>query len=119
MKLRPVLLAAAFSCPVLVAPAYADPPAPPSVEIPYDAVPSADAVTSPASDGELAKRVKAAMSANGTTRGLPIKVAVVEGVVRLTGTVASGVQVDQAQYVAGNVPGVREVNNKLRPKHDS
>jgi len=38
-------------------------------------------------------------------------------VVRLSGAVASSVQIDQAQYVVGEVEGVREIDNQLKVSH--
>ena len=40
-----------------------------------------------------------------------------EGVVRLSGAVASSVQIDQAQYVVSEVEGVLEVDNQLKVSH--
>ena len=121
MKLHPMIFAAALGLAASTATVFADPPAAdaqaaaaPDTQAAADnqAAP-VDAPTSPASDSELAKRVKAAMSGNSVTHRLPVRVAVTEGVVRLTGNVTS-VQADQAEYVASTVPGVREVNNQLR-----
>lgn len=71
------------------------------------------------SDAAVTAQVKSAIGRTPGLTGLPIHISTVGGVVRLTGTVPGGVQVDQAQDVASRVAGVREVNNELYPEHDS
>jgi osmotically-inducible protein OsmY len=70
-------------------------------------------------DGALAARVRAAIAGNPNLHALPIRVAAIDGVIRLSGTVPNGVQVDIAEDVASRVAGVKEVNNLLNPQEDS
>jgi hypothetical protein len=74
-----------------------------------------------AADGDAAvtAKVKSAIDRAPGLSGLPIRVSTVGGVVRLSGDVPGGIQVDEAQDVASRVPGVREINNQLHPARDS
>jgi hypothetical protein len=90
--------------------AAAAPPAQPAPEA------TADASEPIVPDGTLQARVKAALAKHNL--GIAhIGVSTREGVVRLSGAVASSVQIDQAQYVVGEVEGVREIDNQLKVSH--
>jgi len=85
-------------------------PAPPPAET------AADVAEPVVADGTLQARVKAALAKHNL--GIAhIGVSTREGVVRLSGAVASSVQIDQAQYVVGEVEGVREIDNQLKVSH--
>lgn len=64
-------------------------------------------------DEEIADRVRYALAADAYTADLNIEVAVEDGVVYLTGNVTSLDDIDQAEQVAGSVPGVEEVEEEL------
>jgi hypothetical protein len=64
-------------------------------------------------DDELAHRVRYALSADAYTAELNIEVDVQNGTVYLTGMVASLDDIEQAEQVAGSVPGVEEVQEEL------
>lgn len=64
-------------------------------------------------DEEIAERVRYALAADAYTSDLNIEVAVEDGVVYLTGSVTSLDDIDQAEQVAGSVPGVEEVEEEL------
>jgi hyperosmotically inducible protein len=85
--------------------------APPPAE-PVAVVPAPADVTLP--DNEVTAKVKSALAAHSPTRGLHIQVSTGNGVVRLTGSVPTSVQIDQVVSVVSGVDGVREVNNLLR-----
>jgi hyperosmotically inducible periplasmic protein len=70
-------------------------------------------------DQALTAQVKSAIGKTPGLEGLPIHVTTVGGVVRLTGSVPGGVQVDKAQDAASRVHGVKEINNQLVPQQDS
>lgn len=88
----------------------------PAVSMP----PASDATVSPpaagdaaVSDASVTAQVKSAIKKAPGLGGLPIHVTTIEGVVRLSGSVPSSVQVDEAEGVVSRVPGVKEVNNQL------
>ena len=64
-------------------------------------------------DEEIAERVRYALASDAYTADLNIEVAVEDGVVYLTGTVTSLDDIEQAEQVAGSVPGVEEVDEEL------
>jgi|GEM_PF-1954041 len=64
-------------------------------------------------DEEIAERVRYALAADAYTSDLNIEVTVEDGVVYLTGSVRSLDDIDQAEQVAGSVPGVEEVEEEL------
>ena len=64
-------------------------------------------------DDELAEAVIRALRADSYTTDLPIEVAVEDGVVYLRGTVTSLDDAEQAEEVAGRVPGVEDVEEEL------
>jgi hyperosmotically inducible periplasmic protein len=70
-------------------------------------------------DKAITDQVRATLGKTPGLGGLDIHVRTIGGVVRLTGTVPSGVQVDQAESAASKVPGVKEINNELDPRVDS
>ncbi len=77
---------------------------------------AADTTETIVPDGTLQARVKAALAKHNL--GIAhIGVSTREGVVRLSGAVASSVQIDQAQYVVSEVEGVREIDNRLKVSH--
>jgi len=89
----------------------------------YNAPPPADSMSGPVvnmapdvslPDQAVTAKVKSALAGHNTTRGLHIQVSTSGGVVKLTGTVPSSVQMDQAVSVIDEVEGVKEVNNLLR-----
>ena len=69
-------------------------------------------------DSALTTKVKAALLAEKNLKSIPISVESTEGVVTLSGEVASSAQVDQAVDVAKHVKGVRDVHNALTLKTD-
>ncbi len=64
-------------------------------------------------DDELAEAVTRALRADGYTTDLLIDVEVEDGVVYLRGQVASLEDIEQAEDVAGRVPGVEDVEEEL------
>jgi len=68
-------------------------------------------------DATLSARVKAALAKHPGFGLGKIQITAHEGVVRLSGAVASSVQIDQAEYIVSEVDGVREVDNRLKAAH--
>jgi hypothetical protein len=101
------------------APAADTAPAPAAMPAPTPAPTAAPApaASTALSDAEVTKRVKAALASHAPTRGLKIGISSNGGVVRLTGTVATSVQIDQIKSVVTDVEGVKEVNNLLKSTH--
>jgi hypothetical protein len=64
-------------------------------------------------DEEIAERVRYALAADAYTTDLNIEVEVEDGVVSLHGKVRSLDDIEQAEQVAGSVPGVEEVQEDL------
>ena len=64
-------------------------------------------------DDELALAVTRALRADSYTTDLNIEVEVVDGVVYLRGVVTSLEDIEQAEEVAGRVPGVEDVEEEL------
>ena len=64
-------------------------------------------------DEEVAERVRYALASDAYTADLNIEVTVEDGVAYLTGNVRSLDDIDQAEQVAGSVPGVDEVEEEL------
>ena len=64
-------------------------------------------------DDEIAGRVRYALATDAYTADLNIEVEVEDGTVYLHGTVGSLDDVEQAEQIAGNVPGVVEVEEDL------
>ena len=64
-------------------------------------------------DDDIAERVTRALHADAYTGELNIHVEVEDGVVYLTGKVRSLEDIEQAEQVAGDVPGVEEVEEEL------
>lgn len=108
-------------------PAGSVPLASPAVPKPdYNAPPPAEAISAPVvtlpsdvslPDQAVTTKVKSALASHSATRGLRIQVSTHDGVVKLTGSVPSSVQVDQAVSVINEVEGVKEVNNLLKVAH--
>lgn len=67
-------------------------------------------------DSVLTTKVKAALLTEPNLKSLPIGVESSEGVVTLSGEVASSAQIDQAVDVAKHVDGVKDVHNALALK---
>ncbi|ANN67967.1 BON domain-containing protein [Bordetella bronchialis] len=67
-----------------------------------------------ASDTVVTTKVKAAIVADKSLSALDIAVETNNGVVTLTGTVASAAQSDTATHVARGVEGVKQVRNNLK-----
>jgi len=76
---------------------------------PYDSASNREAVD----DSTIAANVKAALVQDPTTRASNISVNTLHGVVELTGFVDTPDQRHEAARVAGNVAGVRSVDNEL------
>jgi osmotically-inducible protein OsmY len=64
-------------------------------------------------DEEIADDVRRGLAQDAATTDLAIRVQVVGGIVRLTGTVASLDDTEAAEEVAARVPGVAEVDERL------
>jgi hyperosmotically inducible protein len=64
-------------------------------------------------DSALTTKVKAALMAEKNLKSLPISVESTDGVVTLSGELASSAQVKQAVKVTKNVGGVDDVHNSL------
>lgn len=75
---------------------------------------SSAVVGSSVSDAAITARVQAALASDPGTQGSQIKVSTDRGVVQLAGFVSSNSVRDEAANVAGNVQGVRSVDNDLR-----
>jgi hyperosmotically inducible protein len=67
-----------------------------------------------ASDTVVTTKVKAAIVADKSLSALDIAVATNNGIVTLTGTVASSTQSDAATHAARGVEGVKQVKNDLK-----
>ncbi len=67
----------------------------------------------PRGDDEILQAVMAALHADAATTDLPLEVEVIDGVVYLRGVVPSLDDVDAAESVAAEVPGVEEVQEEL------
>lgn len=65
-------------------------------------------------DATLAAEVKLKLLANGNTDGLSIDVDAEDAQITLTGTVQSAEEKSLAGKIAGNVEGVRDVDNRLQ-----
>ncbi len=75
--------------------------------------PEDDPVRVQLNDDEIAGRVRYALATDAYTADLNIEVEVEDGVVFLHGTVGSLDDVEQAEQIAGSVPGVVEVDEDL------
>jgi osmotically-inducible protein OsmY len=64
-------------------------------------------------EDEIAHRVRYALATDAYTADLNIEVEVEDGVVYLHGTVGSLDDIEQAEQIAGSVPGVVEVEEDL------
>ena len=64
-------------------------------------------------DGVITTKVKSALLADDTVKGLDINVDTAQGMVRLSGAVDSQAQVDMATQIAKGVEGVKDVQNEL------
>lgn len=71
-----------------------------------------------ASDAALTARVKSRLLLSDNTSGLAINVDTADSIVTLQGKVDSDTERELAGLIAGNTPGVAEVNNKLELKSD-
>jgi hyperosmotically inducible periplasmic protein len=71
-------------------------------------------------DSDVTAKVKLALHDDSLTKGSPIHVSTVAGVVTLRGTVASSDISDRAEKLARDTTGVKDVHNKLHiPKSTS
>lgn len=68
-------------------------------------------------DGVITTKVKTALLADDTVKGLDINVDTTQGAVRLSGVVDSQTQIDMAMQLAKNVEGVKDVQNELTVKN--
>ena len=64
-------------------------------------------------DGVITTKVKSALLADATVKGLDINVDTNQGTVRLSGAVDSQAQVDMATQIAKSVEGVQDVQSEL------
>ncbi len=64
-------------------------------------------------DSAITAKVKSALIADSTTKAYQINVETFQGTVQLSGFVDDAEARSRAEQVAGNVEGVRDVNNKL------
>lgn len=64
-------------------------------------------------DGVITTKVKSALLADDTVKGLDINVDTAQGVVSLKGKVDSQAQIDAAMQIAKSVEGVKDVQNEL------
>lgn len=64
-------------------------------------------------DGVITTKVKSALLADDTVKGLDINVDTVNGTVTLNGTVDNQAQADRAVQVTQGIEGVANVDNKL------
>lgn len=67
-------------------------------------------------DGVITTKVKSALLADDTVKGLDINVETAQGMVSLNGVVDSQAQVDMAAQIAKGVEGVKDVQNNLTVK---
>jgi len=70
--------------------------------------------TTAATDQSIATDIQAKLAANDATRAANVKVAVVNGVVMLSGDVPSSDAALQAMTVANNTTGIKSVSNQMR-----
>lgn len=78
--------------------------------------PSTSAVVAAADDGMVTTKVKSALLADDTVKGLDINVDTKDGIVQLNGEVENQTQIDRAAEVARKVEGVQNVTNNLTIK---
>lgn len=64
-------------------------------------------------DGVITTKVKSALLADDTVKGLDINVDTSQGTVRLSGAVDSQAQIDMATQIAKSVEGVQDVQSEL------
>lgn len=103
-------------------PAASDAAAAPAAGDAAAAPPAASVALAPSpalSDAAITAQVKAALKRAPGVGGLAIHVTTVDGVVKLTGSVPTSVQVDQAEDAVSRVAGVKEVDNRLRAARGS
>ena len=74
---------------------------------------AANSVGAEIDDGVITTKVKSALLADDTVKGLDINVDTAQGVVRLSGAVDSQAQVDMATQIAKGVEGVKDVQSEL------
>ena len=74
---------------------------------------AANSVGAEIDDGVITTKVKSALLADDTVKGLDINVDTAQGMVRLSGAVDSQAQVDMATQIAKGVEGVKDVQNEL------
>ena len=74
---------------------------------------AANSVGAEIDDGVITTKVKSALLADDTVKGLDINVDTAQGVVRLSGAVDSQTQVDMATQIAKGVEGVKDVQSEL------
>lgn len=80
---------------------------------------TANAAGAKIDDGVITTKVKSALLADDTVKGLDINVDTKGGEVSLNGTVDSQAQVDRAVQIAQGIEGVGKVNNQLTVKADA
>ena len=74
---------------------------------------AANSVGAEIDDGVITTKVKSALLADDTVKGLDINVDTAQGVVRLSGAVDSQAQVDMATQIAKGVEAVKDVQSEL------
>ncbi len=90
-----------------VKPADESPAAPAAAAAPAEAAPTVDVANA---DSKITTEVKSRLAADSITKDADISVNTTQGVVVVTGTVASQDAVDHVKLVAQNVPDVKSVD---------
>lgn len=82
-------------------------------EVRNDTARAADTAGKAMDDAAVTAKVKSALLADATTKGMNIDVDTSAGTVTLTGTVASAAEKQRAEQLAQTIEGVRAVRNNL------
>jgi hypothetical protein len=88
--------------------AQASPPATPFAEVP--AAPAAPATSSSPADSQITTDVKSQLAGDSLSKDVNIGVTTTDGVVALTGTLASQIAIAHVKDVAGKVKDVKSVD---------
>lgn len=67
-------------------------------------------------DAAITAKVKAAFVEDSTVKATAVKVETFKGTVQLSGFAESKSEMERAEYLASNVPGVKTVKNDIRLK---
>jgi hyperosmotically inducible protein len=125
MNIRPLLLALGFASAILVTgcdraddnnqvDAEAN-----DTQVTQEAKETANTAGDKIDDGVITTKVKSALLADDTVKGLDINVDTKGGEVSLNGTVDSQAQVDRAVQIAQGIEGVAKVTSQLTVKADA